>query len=216
MIITFRKATEYDTDFICEGIIYAEMSGGSILPYTALFGISKEETIALIHAVLEEEIEGQEWFLPGFTILESNGIPVSCLSSWTEGKNGLGSGVLKAQAMAWILRDKWTKAAPRLECLKSAQLPRLQGALQLECIYTKTEFRGQGLASKLISFCIQQASESPAPPKTAEIQLLGNNQAALRSYTKCGFLLREEAISEQPEILTLLAHNTRVSLIKPL
>lgn len=216
MKVTFRKASAQDIDFIAEGIIHAEMSGGNILPYTALFGISKEETIALIHAVMEEEIEGQEWFLPGFTILEADGIPASCLSAWIEGEIGIGSGVLKAQAMAWILKEKWTTASYGLECLRSMQLPRLQGALQLECIYTKREFRGLGLASKLITYCIQEASSFTAPPKTAEIQLLGNNESALRSYTKCGFLLREEVTSTQPEILTLLAHNTRVSLIKPL
>ena len=216
MKISFRKATARDINFIANGIIHAEMSGGNILSYTSLFDISVEETISLIHAVMEEEIEGQEWFLPGFTILEADEQPASCLSAWIEAENGIGSGVLKAQAMAWILKEKWTNASPRLEWLKSVQLPRLYGALQLECIYTKKEFRGLGLASKLIEYCIFDAISSPASPKTAEIQLLGNNEAAMRSYTKCGFLLREEITSTRPEILTLLAHNTRMSLIKPL
>ena len=124
----------------------------------------------------------------------------------------MGSGLLKAQAMAWVLGDKWTKAANKLECLKSTQLPRIQHALQLECIYTKKEFRGLGLASKLV----QEAATSSNKPPMAEIQLLGNNEAALRSYTKCGFLLRTQTTSTMPEILTLLAHHTRVSLTRNL
>ncbi|MBM3400092.1 MAG: GNAT family N-acetyltransferase [Bacteroidetes bacterium] len=216
MIITFRKAVDADIDFITDGIIQAELSGGTVLPYTALFNISREETISLIHAIMEEDIEGQEWFLPGFTILEVNGQPAACLNNWIEGNAGMGSGLLKAQAMSWILKEKWKQAAQKLEWLKTLQLPRIQTAMQLECIYTKSEFRGLGLASKLIEHCIKETSTSPAPPKTAEIQLLGNNESALHSYTKCGFLLREQITSARPEILTLLAHNTRVSLVKPL
>ncbi len=216
MNIAFRNAEISDRDFIVEGIIEAEMSGSYILPYTTLFGLGKSETKSLILAVMDEEIEGQEWYLPNFNILEADGQPVACLSAWTEGATGLGSGVLKAQAMAWILGEKWTQAGSELEILKSMQLPRVQLALQLECIYTKTEFRGLGLASKLIEHCIEGALTAEKKPGEAEIQLLGNNGAALRSYTKCGFLLRDEVTSTQPEILTLLAHHTRVSLTKPL
>ncbi len=216
MNIAFRNAKFSDRDFIAEGIIEAEMSGSNILPYTTLFGLGKSETKSLILAVMDEEIEGQEWYLPNFNILEADGHPVACLSAWTEGATGLGSGVLKAQAMAWILGEKWIQAGSKLEILKSMQLPRIQFALQLECIYTKTEFRGLGMASKLIEHCIESALTADNKPGEAEIQLLGNNEAALRSYTKCGFLIREQATAKDAEILTLLAHHTRVSLTKPL
>jgi GNAT superfamily N-acetyltransferase len=216
MKISIRKATQEDMEFITDGIIHAEMSGSTKLPYQTLFGLNEEETQTLIHHVIEEEIDGQEWYLPNFSILEIDGQPASCLSSWVEGENGSGSGLLKAQAMGWILKEKWTNAAQQLECLKSMQLARIQGALQLECIYTKKEYRGKGMASKLIENCIEEALTTPKKPNLAEIQLLGNNEAAMRSYTKCGFLLREQATSSHPEILTLLAHHTRVSLIRNL
>lgn len=216
MNITFRKAKKTDLDFITEGIILAEMSGSEILPYTALFGLDLDETRALILEALDEEIEGQEWYLPNFTILEADGQPAACLSAWVEGECGMGSGILKTQAMAWLLGEKWTQAGSKLEMLKSMQLPRLQLALQLECIYTKNEFRGKGMASKLIEYCIEHTATTSQKPTIAEIQLLGSNEAAFRSYTKCGFLIREQISSEQKEILTLLAHNTRLSLIKTL
>lgn len=216
MKISIRKATLVDMEFITDGIIHAEMSGSTKLPYQTLFGLTLEETQTLIRHVIEEEIDGQEWYLPNFSILEIDGEPATCLSSWIEGENGNGSGLLKAQVMGWILKEKWTNATQQLECLKSIQLPRIQSALQLECIYTKKEYRGKGLASKLIKHCIQEAVTSPQQPKMAEIQLLGNNEAAMRSYTKCGFLLREQSTSSHPEILNLLAHHTRVSLTRNL
>jgi GNAT superfamily N-acetyltransferase len=216
MKISIRKANLSDMDFIVEGIIRAEMSGSTVLPYTSLFDLNEDETKSLIHTVMDEEIEGQEWYLPNFTILEVDGINATCLSSWIEGETNIGSGVLKAQAMAWYLQDKWTQASQKLDWLKTMQLPRIERALQLECIYTQKQYRGMGLAALLIEYCIAEAVSAVNPPKTAEIQLLGNNESALRSYTKCGFLLREEVSSPHPEILNLLADQTRISLTKTL
>ena len=59
MKLTIRKADKKDIEFITEGIIHAEMSGSSILPYQTLFELSLEETRTLIQDVMDEEIEGQ-------------------------------------------------------------------------------------------------------------------------------------------------------------
>lgn len=208
--IRITAATAADIDFVIEGIIAAEKSGSNKLPYTGLFGLNETETAGLISDIMDEEIEGQEWYLPHFSILRVNNTPAACLSAWTEAENGVSSGQLKAQAMAWFLAEKWSAAAERLELLKQLQLPRLQGAVQLECIYTHPSFRGQGLAGKLIESVLGNQPEG----KTAEIQLLSSNEKALHSYTKCGFLKRAEVRSQDPGILNLLPDDTRVSLVK--
>lgn len=214
MSISVRTAGPQDLVFIVEGIIQAEKSGGDILPYTALFDISEAETRQLISDIMDEEISGQEWHLPHFRILFRDGEPAACLSAWIEGAEGSPSGLLKAQAMAWFLGGKWQAASDRLEQLKNIQLPRLTGALQLECIYTAPGFRGQGLAGILIEHTIREFRSSHPEMLQVEIQLLSSNDAALRSYTKCGFLKRTSITSPEPEILTLLPDNTRVSLVK--
>lgn len=208
--IHIATATAADIDFVISGIIAAEKSGSELLPYTGLFGLDESATARLISDIMEEEIEGQEWYLPHFSILYVNNSPAACLSAWTEGETGLSSGQLKAQAMAWFLGEKWMAAGAQLELLKQLQLPRLQGALQLECIYTHPAFRGQGLAGRLIEFVLDRQPEG----QVAEIQLLSSNEKALHSYTKCGFLKRTEVRCQDPAILNLLPDDTRVSLVK--
>lgn len=211
-----RVAKIEDIPFILEGIVDAEFSGSRVFPYQALFGLDVEATKNLIRQVFEEELDGQEWHLPQFRILEVGNTSACCLSYWTEGANGTGSGLLKAQALAWILGNRWSEASDKLNVLKTMQLPRLSGAMQLECIYTKPDFRGQGLVGKLIDHCIAEAKLNTPNLEQAEIQLLGSNEAAMRSYTKCGFLNRAQASSSDAEILNLLADNTRISLVKQL
>lgn len=212
MKLTFRKALESDKNFIIEGIIEAEKSGTEKLLYTTLFGLSEEETIELIAHIMDEEIEGQEWCLKHFIIAEVDGKAAASLCIWVEGSHGMGSGLLKAQAMAYFLDNKWNSAAEKLELLAKMQLPRLNGYAQLECIYTHRAFRGKGLAGKLIEFAVNEHKKNEPHIPGCEIQLLGNNAAAFRSYTKCGFLKRQENTCRDNRILDLLSDNTRVSM----
>lgn len=213
MNLTFRNAVQSDLEFVVDGIIEAEKSGSDKLPYTTIFGLTEQETRKLIIDIVDEEIEGQEWCLQHFLIAEADGISAACLSTWIEGATGLGSGQLKAQAMAYFLDSKWQNANANLSLLAQMQLLRLTGYAQLECIYTHKAFRGQGLAGKLIAFAIDTYQNSNIECGGFEIQLLGNNTAAMGSYTKCGFLKRQESTCSDNRILDLLADSTRVSLV---
>lgn len=211
MNLSYRKATLADCDFIVDGIIESEKSGSNKLPYSSIFGISEQETRALITQIFEEEIEGQEWCLEHFWIAEADGQPAGCLSAWIEGVPA--SGQLKAQAMAYFLDNRWQQASDYLRLLSEMQLSRLGSYAQLECIYTHKAFRGYGIAGKLIAFVMEQIKNSGTPFQGFEIQLLGNNAAALRSYTKCGFLKRQESTCTDNRILDLLADGTRISMV---
>ncbi len=213
MKLSFRKAVEADIEFIVEGIIEAEKSGSDKLPYTTLFDLSEEDTAKLIRDILDEDIEGQEWCLQHFLIAEADGQQAACLSCWVEGSQGLGSGQLKAQAMAYFLDKVWNEAADKLKLLAEMQLPRLKGYVQLECIYTHKAFRGQGLAGRLIEFAVSEHQKNDIDFEGCEIQLLANNSAAVASYTKCGFLNRRESTCNDIRILDLLADGTRISMV---
>jgi GNAT superfamily N-acetyltransferase len=212
--IFIRKAKESDRPFIANAIIEAEKSGTQTLFYTKVFQLYEVAVIALINDVFEEEIEGQEWCLSQFYVLEIDGQLAACLSSWIEGESGVGSGMIKAQILSYVLGDKWERANAPLALAASIQIPRIQGALQLECIFTAVEFRGKGLMGKLIQQVIEIEKNNHPALKTIEIQLMGNNANALASYTKCGFLKRSENTTADLGILNLLPGDTRVSLVK--
>lgn len=210
----FRKATTADIPFLIEGIIASEKSGTYILSYARIFSISEAEVVALITQIMEEEIENQEWNPGSFVIAEMEGKPVACLSAWIEGQGGTGSGILKAQAMSYFLGNVWAQSIEKLKLVASVQIPRLTDCLQLENIYTAPEYRGKGIAGRLIEFAIENAKVAAPDLQQAEIQLMANNTAAVVSYTKCGFLQRAASVATDPAVLTLLPGDSKISLSK--
>ena len=216
MSVAFRQAVAADLSFIIEGIVSSEKSGTETLAYCKIFDISESEFTTLLTHILEEEIEGQEWFIPSFCIAELDGFPVACLSAWVEGRAGSPSGILKAQAMSYFLGDRWVSAQANLHEVASIQILRITGALQLENIYTASIHRGKGIAGKLIEYAIKHNLETMPEIPLAEIQLMGNNENALQSYTKCGFLKHAVSAISNDNILHLLPGNFRVSLTRTL
>jgi len=212
MNIHFRKANTEDIPFIINAIIEAEKSGTEVLSYSRIFNITELEVEQLISNILDEELEGQEWCLAHFYIAEYANKQAACLSAWIEGLNGLGSGILKAQAMSYFLGDKWQKSKSQLESVAMVQIPRSHGALQLENIYTAPDFRGQGIIGQLIDFVVANYPSDDIVSTYAEIHLMENNEKALHSYTKCGFLEDAKNTAADDVVLTLLPSKTRIAL----
>lgn len=213
-MLHIRKAEIKDFEFILDGILASEKSNTDILSYCKIFSITENQVRDLITAIFEEEIENQEWNMDSFYIAEINGEKAACVSAWTEGKDGIASGILKVQAMSYILGNVWNQSAKNLQLAASVQIPRLTGALQIENIYTAPQFRGQGIAGELIKKTIEMNKTSYPDLTTAEIQLMANNQPAVVSYTKCGFLQRTIATATNPDVLNLLPGDSKISLVK--
>lgn len=208
----FRKATVSDLPFIVEGIVEAEKSGTPHQFYELTFGLNEDETKQLILSIFEEEIEQQEWCLSNFYVATENGHLAACLSTWIEKSGMESSGILKAQALSYFLGDKLKQATDKLHITAEVQIDRTPNAIQLECIYTAPSYRGHGIAASLIQYTINTIKAADQSIALAEIQLMAENDAALRSYTKCGFFKGIERRSQHPEILNLLPGTTRVVL----
>lgn len=214
--MNIETATEADIDFLIECITESEKSGTDIMSWQRILDIPESAVRKLIRDVLLEEIEGQEWHIPHFRIVRQKGQYVAGLSIWSEAMNGISSGILKSQAISWFLPEEWRNAAPKLEIVRKVQIPRLPGVLQLENIYTRPEFRGQGLASKLILASIRDEMLRDDAAELAEIQLMSENEGAMRTYIKCGFIKRLQSAETDDAVLTLLPGKTRTSLIRNL
>ncbi|MBL7812154.1 MAG: GNAT family N-acetyltransferase [Bacteroidetes bacterium] len=207
-----RTASEKDIPFLAKAITESEKSGTETLFYSAVFGLSTTETEQLFGKILEEEIEGMEWCISHFRILECGEEPAACLSAWIEGIDGMSSSIIRAQTLQYFLPLQWQNSIEKLQQASALQIPRTKGALQLECIYTEPAHRGNGYAGRLIEAVIEMEKTAHPALSRAEIQLMGENKAAISSYTKCGFLLLTEKSSENDSILTLLPGKSRVSL----
>jgi GNAT superfamily N-acetyltransferase len=186
--VTIRQASAEDCNFIVEAIIAAEKSDSSLLSYARIFGLDEPAVTDLLKQALEEEIEGQEICIAHFLIAEMNHKPAAACASWIEAEQGVASGQIKANLFFHLLgKAAWERAANRLKAVAETNLERTPGAVQLEAVYTRREFRGNGLISKLIGEHLRLHTARTARPKQAQVILLKTNTVAASVYRKMGF-----------------------------
>jgi ribosomal protein S18 acetylase RimI-like enzyme len=218
-MITFKKATTKEIDFIIETIIESEKSGTDKFSYSTLLGLTEQEVTDIVKEIMEEKIEGQKFCLEQFIIALVDGIPAGACSSWIEGASGSSSGYLQGQILlAFFPRENVVDAHDNFEIAKDLSIEREQNALQIESVYVKDSFRGLGLAGKVILEHIQNAVKENPKLEKAQIIVAKTNDSAVKSYAKSGFEVAFEKHSDNNRILEFLPADTLVIMenVKPL
>lgn len=215
--IQIRQAGPQDRDFVIEAIIEAEKSGSQMISYCQLLGITEDELRTLLNNILDEEMDGQELCIPNFLIAEVDGEQAAAVSTWIEGAGGMTSNLIKANFFMYFLgSDVMHNAAGSLKVLSETNIERKDGALQIECVYTREKFRGMGLSGHLINEHIAWRKGKGETFDTAQVIVLKDNVSAIRSYEKAGFSVVAEKKSSRPEILKILPCDTKVMLERKL
>ncbi len=212
--ITIKQATTTDKDFIIETIIAAEKSGTDLLSYSAIFNIPEPEFIHVLSEILEEDMIGQELCVSGFLIALVDEKPAAAICSWVEGEEGASS-MLKANALMYFLgKEKFLAAGNAIKTIEELNIPRENGAIQLESIYTKQEFRGLGLSKTLINEHINRHKLRLSSVTKAQIILMQNNQTATIAYEKAGFQIAIEKTATNINVGKFLPGNSKLLMEK--
>jgi GNAT superfamily N-acetyltransferase len=215
MSITIRQATIADKAYVMTAITEAEKSGGNTVSYCNLLGITEQEFSNMLSNMLDEEIEGQELYIPGFLIASVDGIAAAASCSWVEQSGNMASSTLKSNLLMYHTnRSTLLAAMPAIAALKEVNIDRTPGALQIESIYTSPHYRGKGLTGMLINEHIAQHKTTNPAVNKAQITLLGCNEAARSAYSKVGFVLAQEKKSDNPIILKLLSCDRKIMMEK--
>ena len=98
---SIRRALEKDIPFLADVVIAAEKGNSETLSYATLFNFSEEKVKDLIIAMFEEEIEGCEFSVDSYLIVEHEGKPVASFSAWIEGLDGTASKILKSNLISY-------------------------------------------------------------------------------------------------------------------
>jgi len=215
MSTVIRRATEADKDFLITSIIEAEKSGSDVISYCAIFSITEPELRELLGNILDEDIEGQELCIPNFLIAEVNGEKAAAISGWVKQDMGMAGTMLKGNLYMYFLgQEKMISAAPSLTLMNEVNIDRENDTLQLECVYTNPAFRGRGLSRQLIDEHIRLQQAEGIPFSKVQIQLLKNNESAIKAYQKGGFSIVMEKKAADTAILKLLPCDTKILMEK--
>jgi len=208
-----RRANKADIPFLVEAIIEAEASGSQNISYREIFSLSDRELKDLLTCILLEEIQGCGFSPSEFLIAEQSSEPAGCCAAWIEGAAGLSSTIIKSQLLIEFLgKERWGTSNDNLAVATEINIERTPGVLQIESVYTLPRYRGNGLSGALIREHLSQAAKTGT--SSAEIQVMGNNGAAIKAYQKAGFILKREKGSDNEALGKLLPYHTKLLMVK--
>ena len=203
-----RKATLDDLDFVVDTIIESEKSGTERCGFANFFGLTEDEARMYLKEMLEEEIDGCEFSIDSFLVVEIDGKVVAASGSWVEGHNSsdLPSSILKANLIGYVLpKEKIAYASSHSSLIDDIQIERTTGALQLEYSYCKKEFRGRGYS---LALDLEHMDNSDV--KLVETQMYSNNNLSKVLYENMGFEIDSEFISNNEETIKFFPYDRKI------
>lgn len=205
-----RKATIDDIEFISEAIIEADKSSTQLVSTCKIFALTEDNYKIILQDILIQDIEYYDYYLSGFLIAELNGEYVGASGSWLEGGNGTPSGITKTtMLLSYLDKSNISLIKNNIQIIKDLTLTRETGALQLEYVYIREKFRGQGFFSKIVSENIKWNFTKHNFSKVQSILLKGNYNSYF-AFLKFGYIIVEEKEVDDPKILDFYPFNTKI------
>ena len=210
-----REATINDVDFLVETIIQAERSGTDKLSYSTLFDLQESEVRDYLAKMLKEDIDGCEFSISSFLVIDFQGKLIAAIGGWLEAFNedNMPSSLLKSNLISYCFpKQNMIFANSKSELLRNLHINREKGIYQIEFVYVDKDFRGKNYVSILLEEHIKRCKTLNC--KIIEVQLSANNIPALRYYEKAGFSIYQLYCNENEEVLKYLPSNKKILMRK--
>ncbi len=208
--LIIRKATLEDIDFISEVLIEADKSSSQLISTCKIFALAKENYKIILNDILSHDVEYYDYYLSGFLITELNGEYVGASGSWLEGGGGTPSGIIKTtMLLSYLDKANISIIKNNIQIIKDLNLTREIGALQIENVYIREKYRGQGYFSKIISENIKWNLTKYNFSKVQSI-LFKENFNSYFSFLKFGYKVVEEKKVDNPKILDFYPFNSKL------
>lgn len=203
-----RAATTADVDFLAEAIISAEKSNSPRLGLATLFGLTEVEARTLIIAMLLEEVDGCEYSISSFLVVEHEGRAVAAVAGWLEGaEDEMPSGLLKSNLIGFTFPpESIALLRTRADVISGIQIDREMGSVQIEYVYADPGQRGKGLAGKLIKAHLARFPET----RKAQVQAFSDNRVAIGLYERLGFNIVHTFTSTNPDTIHFMPFHEKV------
>jgi len=207
-----REATVNDIDFIIEAIIEAEKSGSEILSYSTVFNLSENELRKIFRLMLLEEIDGCEFSISSYLIAENDNTIAGTIGAWVEHEISPSS-IIKSNLLGYYLpKSSIIYAALRAKITSELHIDHVIEALSLEIVYIRTTHRGNHLFELLSDAHIKRNKGI----KELAVQVMANNDYAIRTYERYGFKQSFVIKSDDEMIKQFLPFNEKILMKKTL
>ena len=211
-----RNAIETDIPFLADAVIAGEKGATDKCNFSTLFNLSEDKVKEYIISMFEEEIEGCEFSLSSYFVVEFEGKPVASFGGWIEGFEGeMPSKILKSNLINYTFsKESIDFLKTKAEIVKELIIERTPQTLQFEYLYVSSDHRGKKLPSLLINKIEETALSKDPQLKIAEFQLFSNNVVIVKLFEKHGYKVVRSIKADNLEILNHLPSNEKLIMEK--
>lgn len=211
--LIIRAAESRHIPFLIEAIISADKGLGTVCSYCGLFNINEDQFRSILTDIFEEDIEGCEFGVSSFLVVEDNSQAVACVSSWIEEADGVPSWLIRMSALSHFLnQENLDHIKPLKSLTESMLLSRTPEALQFESVFVHPSHRGKGLVHKLFKAHLENHLEFSPQTQKPELLTYVHNIQAIKAYEKLGFEIVETSSSQHPDVLKYYPDNGMIRM----
>lgn len=211
--LKFRMATPDDVDFVIDCVIEAEKSGTQTINTCRIFNLTEQEWRDILRKILLDDIPDYDFWLSNYLIAELDGRPVCAQGAWFEGKTGTASSVIKtSMMMEYIPKDKFVLDLKTAKFVKALSIKREAGKVQLEHAYTVPDLRRRGIHTQTVIEIMKRTFDQNPPATMIQTIFFKQNCNTYNECIKLGFEPVLEKGVDDPEILNIFAHKTRIMM----
>jgi hypothetical protein len=208
--LIIRPANQDDIDFVIETIIESDKSSTDVISACNIFSLTETEYKGLLKDILSANVENNEYSLTGFLIAEIKNKKLGALASWIEGIDGMPNSVIKSNLIfSFIERENLLKNKSRMHIVNALSMNRDLNTIQFEYGYVVEEKRRQKVFTALIIESIRKYFNL-SQKLNVQAMLYPDNYKSFRAFEKLGFKVKIEKKSDEPDIYTVFAYNSKV------
>lgn len=212
-----RPATVNDIDFLVETVIQAEKSSTGNCGLANYFDVTEEEMRNYLTKMFEEEVDGCEFSLSSFIVIEYEGKVVAAMGGWLEGDNEdeMPSSLLKSNLLMYVMpKEKIIKSQENMAITKDLSIDREWSTYQGEYSYILPGHQGQFLLQDLLSAHVERAKSYGDKVKKMQVHVFEHNKVVLLNNKIMGFKTTKKFTSDNTRILEFYPYNTIVLMEK--
>ncbi len=215
----FRPATLKDVGFLVETVIQAEKSLMGNCGMANHFGITEQELRGYLAQMFDEEIDGCEFSVSSFIVVEYEGKVVAAMGGWLEGDNedAMPSSILKSNLIQYVMpKEAILKAQENIPITREFSIERQENTYQLEYTYVLPEHQGQMLIQSLMRQHFSRAMNKGPHIKKIQAHAFEGNKVIVLINKMMGFKITKRLVATNPRILEFYPYDTMVLLEKEL